>query len=181
MAQCVCEEDEMRFTTKGIGWLIAGGIIAASSAEASGLTAKLSTIALGLVFILIYVMRQFFKPHGIGWFIAGGVLLAFSIEMGLDSSGLMGIFLGVVFLFLFYSKNKEVFDSMMAGTWEPDDDEKWQADPPEITVVEETDGNKVKKTVTVKVEEVKDADEVEFEFTESEKELPEEIIDDITE
>ena len=54
----------MKITPKGIGWLIFGVIVCASATEAYGIISALSTLALGFVFILIYVMKQFFKPRG---------------------------------------------------------------------------------------------------------------------
>ena len=69
----------MKLTPKGIGWLIAGLIICASSTEASGIASKLRTIALGLVYVAVYLIKQVFAPRMIGWFIAGGILLAFVV------------------------------------------------------------------------------------------------------
>ena len=52
----------MRLTKDGIGWLIFGILVVWSCTEANSIPEALSTIALGGVFILIYVIRQFFKP-----------------------------------------------------------------------------------------------------------------------
>lgn len=115
----------MKVTPKGIGWLIFGVIVCASSTEASGLIPALSTIALGIVFILIYVMKQFFKPRGIGWYIAGGTLVAFSIESGANSDTLIALTIAAACLGIFYYRNRESLDNMLAGivtdgVYEPD-------------------------------------------------------------
>ena len=105
----------MKITPKGIGWLIFGVIVCASATEAIGIVSALSTIALGLVFILIYVMKQFFKPRGIGWYIFGGMLLAFCIESGANSDSLIAAVLGFASLVWFYYRNKEALDYMFSG------------------------------------------------------------------
>ena len=105
----------MKITPKGIGWLIFGVIVCASATEAIGIISALSTIALGLVFILIYVMKQFFKPRGIGWYIFGGMLLAFCIESGANSDTLIAAVLGFASLLWFYFRNKEALDYMFSG------------------------------------------------------------------
>ena len=105
----------MKITPKGIGWLIFGVLVCASATESIGIIPALSTIALGLVFILIYVMKQFFKPHGLGWYIFGGMLLAFSIESGVNSDTLIALALAAVNLFMFYYRNKDELDYMFSG------------------------------------------------------------------
>lgn len=105
----------MKITPKGIGWLIFGVIVCASATEAIGIISALSTIALGLVFILIYVMEQFFKPRGLGWYILGGMLLAFCIESGANSDTLIAAVLGFASLLWFYYRNREVLDYMFSG------------------------------------------------------------------
>ena len=110
----------MKFTTKGIGWLIFGALVCASATETVGVLSWLSTVALGLVFIGIYVMKQFFSPCGIGWYIVGGMLFAFCIEEGPDSDSLIALIIGAVLMFVFYTKNKELLDAM-ADDIVPDD------------------------------------------------------------
>ena len=105
----------MKITPKGIGWLIFGVIVCASSTEAVGIISALSTIALGLVFILIYVMKQFFKPRGLGWYIFGGMLLAFCIESGANSDTLIAAVLAFASLLWFYYRNREALDYMFSG------------------------------------------------------------------
>ena len=105
----------MKITPKGIGWLIFGVIVCASATEAYGIISALSTIALGLVFILIYVMKQFFKPRGIGWYIFGGMLLAFCIESGANSDTLIAAILAFASLLWFYYRNREALDYMFSG------------------------------------------------------------------
>ena len=105
----------MKITPKGIGWLIFGVIVCASATEAYGIISALSTIALGLVFILIYVMKQFFKPRGLGWYILGGMLLAFCIESGANSDTLIAAVLAFASLLWFYYRNREALDYMFSG------------------------------------------------------------------
>lgn len=122
----------MKLTAKGIGWLIAGLIICASSTESYGIAAKLSTIALGLVFVAVYLMKQVFVPRGIGWFIAGGVLVAFVVEEGLTEEGLISVGIAAACLAVFYFRNRHDIDNA-AGEWsiEYDSDEEGgvEADP----------------------------------------------------
>ena len=105
----------MKLSTKGIGWLIAGGIICLSATESYGFRSTLSTIALGMVFILIYVMKQIFDPRGIGWFIPGGVLLAFLVEEGFTEEGLTTLVISTACLVVFYLKNREELQAIMNG------------------------------------------------------------------
>ena len=105
----------MKLSLKGIGWLIFGVIVCASSSEASGFMSQLSTIALGCVFIVIYIMKQFFQPRGLGWYIAGGMLLAFCVESGYNSDTLISLVIGLVLLAVFYVRNREPVDAMMDG------------------------------------------------------------------
>lgn len=105
----------MKITPKGIGWLIFGVIVCASATEAYGIISALSTIALGFVFILIYVMKQFFKPRGLGWYILGGMLLAFCIESGANSDTLISAVIAFASLLWFYYRNREALDYMFSG------------------------------------------------------------------
>ena len=77
----------MRFTSKGIGWLIAGAIICAVSVESDSWASAAGTLLFGLVFVSVYFIKQFFDPRGTGWFIAGGIFLAFSVETLLGVTG----------------------------------------------------------------------------------------------
>ena len=77
----------MRFTSKEIGWLIAGGLICATAVGDDSITSAAGTALFGLVFVAVYFMKQFFDPQGIGFFIAGGILLAFGVETFLGLTG----------------------------------------------------------------------------------------------
>ena len=117
----------MKFTRKGIGWLIFGVIICMTVTESHSADDILSTLALGLVFILIYLMKQRFDPEGIGWFIAGGLLGAFCIDQAIVIIGeafsgssavredlselLLSLVLAGVFFFIFYKKNQFDIDN----------------------------------------------------------------------
>lgn len=114
----------MKFTTKGIGWLIFGVIVCASSTEAYGIAAKMSTIMLGLVFVLVYFLKQLFVPRGIGWFIAGGVLVAFAVEEGLTDDGLLAVGIAAACLMVFYFRNKDGLEAVSGGTIEYYPDEE---------------------------------------------------------
>ncbi len=114
----------MKLTAKGIGWLIAGLIICASATESYGIAAKLSTIALGLVFVAVYLMKQIFVPRGIGWFIAGGVLVAFVVEEGLSEEGWISVGIAAACLMVFYFRNKDGLEAASGGTIEYYPDEE---------------------------------------------------------
>ena len=118
----------MKFTTKGIGWLIFGVIVCASSTEAYGIAAKMSTIMLGLVFVLVYFLKQLFVPRGIGWFIAGGVLVAFAVEEGLTDDGLLAVGIAAACLMVFYFRNKDGLEAVSGGTIEYYPDEETGGD-----------------------------------------------------
>lgn len=122
----------MKLTAKGIGWLIAGLIICASATESYGIAAKLSTIALGLVFVAVYLMKQIFVPRGIGWFIAGGVLVAFVVEEGLTEEGLISVGIAAACLMVFYFRNKDGLEAASGGTIEyyPDEETGGEASDP---------------------------------------------------
>ncbi len=112
----------MRFSTKGIGWLIFGLLVCASATDPTDFSDAVGTFLIGLVFVAVYLMKQRFAPKGIGWFIAGGIVLAFSAEClaelllnvlrsySVDSSEmsdmLIGFIVACVLLFVFYRKNK---------------------------------------------------------------------------
>lgn len=120
----------MRFTSKGIGWLIAGGIICAAAVGDDSLASAAGTALFGLVFIAVYFIKQYFDPAGIGWFIAGGILLAFSAEtmLGvtggilkgsfLDRDSLSDVLIALVIaagcLFAFYKRNQREVDDLAA-------------------------------------------------------------------
>jgi hypothetical protein len=118
----------MKLTAKGIGWLIAGLIICASSTEAYGIAAKLSTITLGFVFVAVYLMKQIFVPRGIGWFIAGGILLAFVVEEGLSEEGWISVGIAAACLMVFYFRNKDGLEAVSGGTIEYYPDEETGGD-----------------------------------------------------
>ena len=118
----------MKFTSKGIGWLIAGGIICAAAVGDDSLASAAGTALVGLVFIAVYFIKQYFDPAGIGWFIAGGILLAFSAEtmLGvtggilkgsfLDRDSLSDVLISLVIaagcLFAFYKRNQREVDEL---------------------------------------------------------------------
>ena len=158
----------MKFSTKGIGWLIFGALVCFSATESYDLPGIASSIALGLVFIAIYLMKQKFNPRGLGWFIVGGILLAFCLDQFLSIVGgfasrlsvlpdelsdlLIGFILAAGCMFMFYRRNKaaidDVADDIGAGEFEfPYQQEVFKEDIVEETVhtVEETvtgDGTK---------------------------------------
>ncbi len=103
----------MKFSTDGSGWLIAGCIICLTATEAYGARSIISTLLFGLVFIAIYIMKQFFDPSGIGWFIAGGVLGAFLFEEGLTSEGVTTLFIAVPCLIIFYIQNRKDIEEVV--------------------------------------------------------------------
>ena len=113
----------MKITTKGIGWLIAGLVICASSTEASGIASKLSTIALGLVFVAVYLIKQVFAPRMIGWFIAGGILLAFVVEEGLSEEGWISVGIAAVCLIVFFLLNRDEIEAARYGVPLEDEEE----------------------------------------------------------
>lgn len=112
----------MKFSTKGLGWLIAGALVCLSATASYGVADAASTIAIGLVFIAVYLMKQKFRPRGIGWFIAGGIVLAYCLDLliqflgeaitGYDNSSggptdlLISLVVAGVCMFLFYLRNK---------------------------------------------------------------------------
>ena len=123
----------MKLTTRGIGWLIAGGIICASVTEAYGIPANLSTIALGLVFVAVYIIKQFFTPRGIGGFIAGRVLIASAVEEGLTSDGGIAVGIAAACLMVFYFINKNDIDTNIDEItleYYPDEEENAEAVDP---------------------------------------------------
>ena len=121
----------MKLDSKGIGWLIAGVVICASSFPGKSVGDMLSTILIGLTFIAVYAMKQKFKPVGLGWFIAGGIFFAFTMDIvfeaaaglfsrGSDDSGLLssimiGGALTFFFLLMFYHRNREVLHDVANG------------------------------------------------------------------
>ena len=105
----------MRLGTSGIGWLIFGVLVCASSTEAYGIPAKLSTIALGLVFVATYLIKNWFDPKYKALFIIGGTFIAFSIENGRDEATMIALCIAAVSLFIFYLVNKEVINAWLGG------------------------------------------------------------------
>ena len=120
----------MRFTSKGIGWLIAGGLICSTAVGDDSITSAVGTALFGLVFIVVYIMKQYFDPKGVGFFIAGGILLAFGVETFLGMTGgliknsfldrddlssvLFAIVIAGACLFAFYRRNQSEVDDMAA-------------------------------------------------------------------
>lgn len=118
----------MRFTSRGIGWLIAGGIICATAISSDSFASGVGTAAFGLVFVAVYFIKQFFDPGGIGWFIAGGILTAFCIEtmLGvtagifrnslLDRDSLSDVLITLIIalgcFYAFYKRNKSEIDDV---------------------------------------------------------------------
>lgn len=117
----------MRFTSRGIGWLIAGAIICATAADSDDLISAAGTLLIGLTFAAVYFMKQRFTPKGIGWFIAGGILTAFTVEsalgeisrtistLSLGGSDISTVLIGAVIacscFFAFYRQNRRgVYD-----------------------------------------------------------------------
>lgn len=112
----------MKFSTKGLGWLIAGALVCLSATASYGVADAASTIAIGMVFIAVYLMKQRFRPRGIGWFIAGGIVLAYCLDLliqflgeaftGHDNSSggptdlLISLVVAGVCMVLFYLRNK---------------------------------------------------------------------------
>lgn len=118
----------MKFTSEGIGWLIAGGIICASATGSDGFASAIGTLMIGLVFAAVYFIKQFFDPAGLGWFIAGGILLAFCVETMIGVAGglfrnsflnrddfsdtLVALVTALGCMFAFYLKNKSEIDDL---------------------------------------------------------------------
>ena len=121
----------MKFTGKGIGWLIAGALVCVSAFPDDRVGGILSTVAIGVVFIAVYLMKQRFRPAGLGWFIGGGILIAFCIDClfeilggvfshtGTDAALLSDMLIGFICacgcMFMFYRKNKEVLEDVANG------------------------------------------------------------------
>lgn len=113
----------MKLTKKGVGWLIFGLLVVFSATESDDIPGIASSIALGLVFIALYFMKQRFDPKGTGWFIMGGMLLAFCLDEVLSavlgfvsklsilpgdlSDILISLLCAFGCLFMFYRSNKE--------------------------------------------------------------------------
>ena len=120
----------MKWNGKGIGWLIAGALICVSAFPGSDMADMMSTIAIGVVFIAIFFMKQRFKPRGLGWFIAGGILLAFCVDClfniiggfisrysivnsGDMSDMLIAFILACGFMFMFYRSNRRALEDVV--------------------------------------------------------------------
>ena len=113
----------MKLTFKGIGWLIFGLLIIASSFETYGWADKLSTIGIGLTFVAVYVMKQIFKPRMYGFFIAGGIMLSFCIYNGINEELIMPLAIAVACLGAFYVLNKRSVDAIVDDIDSLGDDE----------------------------------------------------------
>lgn len=103
----------MKLTFKGIGWLIFGLLIIVSTFDTYGWRDKLSSMGIGVTFIAVYVMKQFFKPRWYGFFIAGGILLSFCIYNGFNRELIYPLLLAAAFMGVFYWKNREPVNAMI--------------------------------------------------------------------
>lgn len=160
----------MKFGTKGIGWLIAGALVCVSAFPGDSIASVLSTVAIGLTFIAVYVMKQRFSPVAIAWFIAGGILIAFCVDClfemtagvfsgsGADAGGLSDMLIGAICafgcMFMFYRRNTKA----MADAADSKDEEFTYQ---ETVVREETTTVETTQTVTP----AEDKTEVEFEVS----------------
>ena len=157
----------MRLGTSGIGWLIFGVLVCASSTEAYGIAAKLSTIALGLVFVATYLIKNWFDPKYKALFIIGGTFIAFSIENGRDEATMIALCISAVSLFIFYLVNKEVINAWLGGasiTEYPYDEgyEEYEEEEIEAEAEAETETEN-------NINQVESEDVVEFSFDRTEK------------
>ena len=122
----------MKWSGRGIGWLIAGALICATAFPGNGIADVISTIAIGLVFIVIFLMKQRFQPRGLGWFIAGGILLAFAVDCffnqlgaffskdggadsGLLSDMIIALIIACGFMYMFYRRNRGAMEDVANG------------------------------------------------------------------
>lgn len=112
----------MKSRGRGIGWLIAGALICCSMTETDGVASAAGTVAIGFVFIAIYLMKQKFDPSGIGWFIGGGIVGAFCLEETLNlvyglvsriplvkddlSTIMIGLIIALGCFYMFYRSNR---------------------------------------------------------------------------
>ena len=150
----------MKLTGRGIGWLIAGALVCASSIETDNIPGTVGTFAIGLVFVAVYFIKQRCDPCGIGWFIAGGIFLAFSLEELLTVLGgfisrfptpsdnlsnmLIGFIVALALLYVFYRKNRDELQDVAEVIGDEDYYEpSYQEEVTEETVVEE-----IRQTVT---------------------------------
>ena len=120
----------MQFTSKGIGWLIVGGIICATAIGTDSFASAVGMLMFGLVFVAVYFIKQLCDPKGLGWFIFGGILLAFCIDTMLGVTGgllrdsildredlsdvLIALIMALGCMFAFYRKNKGAVDDLAA-------------------------------------------------------------------
>ena len=168
----------MRLGTSGIGWLIFGVLVCASSTEAYGIPAKLSTIALGLVFVATYLIKNWFDPKYKALFIIGGTFIAFSIENGRDEATMIALCISAVCLFIFYLVNKEVINAWLGGasiTEYPYDEDYEEYEEEEETEAGETEEYSEPPDNTIQVDAAEagtgqtvNEDVVEFSFDETE-------------
>lgn len=164
----------MRLGTSGIGWLIFGIIVCASYSEADGLPAKLSTIALGLVFVAVYLIKNWFDPRYKALFILGGMLIAFSIENGKDPDTVTALCIASVFLCIFYFINKDVINAWLEGAsitdYPYDEEYEEYAEEEESGEHGEPDGNGIPADGNESgIDQSDSEDVVEFNFGRSEK------------
>ena len=110
------------FTTKGIGWLIAGGLVCASALPPDNIPDMMGTLLIGVTLLAVYFIKQKFEAIGIAWFVAGGILTAFMVEtllealfvyhrLGNDISTItIALVIAGICFFIFYRKNKQDID-----------------------------------------------------------------------
>ena len=168
----------MSLGSKGIGWLIFGVLVCASSTESDGIAAKLSTIALGLVFVATYLIKNWFDPKYKALFIIGGTFIAFSIENGRDEATMIALCISAVSLFIFYLVNKEVINAWLGGasiTEYPYDEDYEEYEEEEETEAGETEEYSGPPDNTIQVDAAEagtgqtvNEDVVEFSFDETE-------------
>ena len=150
----------MKLSREGIGWLIFGILVCMSSVETGDIAGTIGNLAIGLVFIAVYFIKQKFDPFGIGWFIAGGILLAFCLEQlvgimcgiitrfsilpGDLSDMLIGFIVAVICLYVFYRKNKDELEDVAYAIGDMDDHEP----PYEEEIIQEIKVEETRQTVT---------------------------------
>ena len=117
---------------KGIGWLIIGVLICTAAAGDDSFRSGLSTVLMGLVFIIVFLIKQKYYPVGTGWFIAGGLVMAYLPEAQGSFDMMVGFAAGAVLLGIFFYMNWEIVQMMSEDLDESADrSHKAAADDPE--------------------------------------------------
>lgn len=78
---------------------------------------------MGLPFVGMYVMKQFFRPRLYGLFIAGMFFLAYCVSEPLDSTWVISLVFGASLLGWFYLRNRRAVDQMVDEMDSVSDDE----------------------------------------------------------